>query len=791
MQFEELCQSLLKACFSLGIQSWGGSADHGRDAYFTGMLPIPDGSSANKRREFVFQAKFVSHANAAGAKPANALRSAVRAEMKRVRDQPDCYVLITNVPLSGSLRDDLAKIVSERLPQATVVTWGANDVCDLLDQQPALRTSHPELLGLRDLAALVATALTKPQAERARAFLERAQEVVATFTQTRAYVAALERLTTHHIAVLSGPPEMGKTTTALVIGLAKHEEGWQCFDCRSPDDFFAVIDDARPQLFVADDAFGTTEYKPRFAEEWAAALDGILRRLNSNHWFIWTSRTAPLERALKRMNLQGRGERFPQPGEVIVNASGLTRREKALMLYRHARAASLDESQRQLVRANAGMIVNDEHFTPKRVQRFIKEWLATVDPKSVSSSTLRQAIEAQIRTPTEAMRKSFDALPGSHKRFLVSMLDPDLSDYARRYSELNRSEDAESPRTILKELSGQFLIVTGATVGANGQFSREAAMLEAIFGAAFKRNGASVSWTHPSWRDLVIDYLSETQDERLRFLETCRLDGFELALSTAGGAAGDRTHPLLISDLDWRSLDDRFASLVASLAPDQIAGLIVDIHVALPDWEDKQQESFVHRWAVTILETARDKWRDTAIPIKDLESYCDLSVELKPLPPLPDLSITWETAVRHVRRVLKDRVWEPHLGTFRHWLDLIELIKKNEPRLLEQVSHPREYEGLAAAVADALANYADSAKDAEDADEIESEIDCLQAIDTVAGALSEEFTSVSTTAEAAMREAQARAEALQSRLDSRPAPPRPLSTTHDEKISIDELFRDL
>jgi hypothetical protein len=788
MQFEELCQSLLKACFAVGVQSWGGSGDHGRDAYFQGMLAIPDSSHLSIRREFVFQAKFVQNANASGAKPGNALRSAVRAEMKRVRDQPDCYVLMTNVPLGTSLRGDVEKIVAERLPNATVVVWGANDVCDLLDQQPSLRTSHPELLGLRELTALVATALTKPRAERARAFLERAKEVVSTFTQTRSYIAALERLTTHHLAVLSGPPEMGKTTTALVIGLAKHEEGWQCFDCRSPDDFFAVIDDEHPQLFVADDAFGTTEYKPRLAEEWAAALDGILRRLNSNHWFIWTSRTAPLERALKRMSLQGRGERFPQPGEVTVNASGLSRREKALMLYRHARAAGLDEARRKVIRANAAMIVNDDHFTPKRVQRFINDWLATTDPNSVSNSTLKQVIEAQIRTPTEAMRKSFDALPSSHKRFLVSMLDLDLADYAARYSELNKGEDAESPRTILKELSGHFLVVTG---GTGERYKREAALLDAILGPALKRNGASISWTHPSWRDLVIDYLSETQEERVRFLETCRLDGFELALSTAGGAAGERTHPLLVNDADWRALDIRFAELARSLAPEDIAGLIVDIHVALPDWEARQQESTLHRWAASVLETARYLWREIAIPIKDIESYCDLSVELKPLAPLPDLATSWETTVRRVRQVLKNRIWEPHLGTFRSWLDLIELLQKNEPRLLEQVGHPSEYEGLALAAADALAGYVDLHTETDDPDEAESQIDSLQAIDKVAAALRDVFPVVTATVETVVSQAQARAEALQEGLDSRPVPPRPVATAHDERISIEELFRDL
>ena len=72
-QFEALIQSLLKADLGLGVESWGGThGDHGRDAYFDGPLAFP----TNEAREgpFVFQAKFVEGANAAGADSFPAVR---------------------------------------------------------------------------------------------------------------------------------------------------------------------------------------------------------------------------------------------------------------------------------------------------------------------------------------------------------------------------------------------------------------------------------------------------------------------------------------------------------------------------------------------------------------------------------------------------------------------------------------------------------------------------------------------------------------------------------------------
>src|SRR4051794_1303206 len=84
MQFEYLVQVLLKAELGVGVESWGGSADHGKDVYFDGELNFPDKQTRNPG-PFVFQAKFVNNANAAGADYRPLLRAAVRKESDLIR----------------------------------------------------------------------------------------------------------------------------------------------------------------------------------------------------------------------------------------------------------------------------------------------------------------------------------------------------------------------------------------------------------------------------------------------------------------------------------------------------------------------------------------------------------------------------------------------------------------------------------------------------------------------------------------------------------------------------------
>ncbi len=587
-QFENLCQSLLKAKFGDAIESWGGSRDIGRDAYCSRPIELVKGVSS--AAPLVFQVKFVNAANSAGANWNSLLNSAVRKEcalLKAKREQRMVeeikeYILISNGVYTPELRAEVCGIIKQSLPHANVTAFGGNDVCDWLDDRPNIRWSFPQLVSLRDIELLLADrvrfSVHKLVLERSSIQLELARSQAAAFVPTKTYFKALNVLRSHKFLVLSGPPEVGKTTIARMIGLNAHYLGWQCYEVHSPDEMLTIIErNSRsgagseekipPQLFIADDAFGTTEYDEDFARDWTKDLDKVIGVLDSRHLMIWTSRSAPLAHALEYLRLQGPAERFPDPAKVVVDSSDLVLEEKALILYRHAKYANLEDQARQILRTHAYTIVSDEHFTPERIRRFVHTDLGTITGTvGIEEHKVESAIARQLRDPTKSMRQSFRSLSEYRQRFLVSLLDcashavvpQDAYDaFLRIFGDVVDKR----PPLIAEDLDEQFIrLVRGPKHGSRSELVYE--------------------WVHPSWRDLLIDHLVDHRLTRQRFLGRCSVSGIALSLSSAGGAAGRRSFPLVIEDSDWNCLTSNVSALVPNLKAKDLERLLFIVSAA-------------------------------------------------------------------------------------------------------------------------------------------------------------------------------------------------------------------
>lgn len=107
---------------------------------------------------------------------------------------------------------------------------------------------------------------------------------------------------------------------------------------------------------------------------------------------------------------------------------------------------------------------------------------------------------------------------------------------------------------------------------------------------------------HPSWRDLVIDELAGDPAARPRFLSAVGLDGALLALSTAGGARGERLLPLLAADADWDALGDRVRALGGELDARGHARLLDAMTAAIGATDRADPERY--REAVALAEQA-------------------------------------------------------------------------------------------------------------------------------------------------------------------------------------------
>lgn len=689
-QFEELCQALLKTALGMGVQAWGGSGDFGRDAYYEDALPFPLGSDTSDG-PFIFQAKFVSAANATGANHAVALRKAARAEVTRIKERldderwtdPRQYILLTNAPVNDGLRDELAELLAAVLPDVAIDVQSGRDICALLDGLPGVRLSFPQILGLADLKALVSEALLADITNRTEATIKLAHQEALRFVPTTAYRRALFCLENDHTVVLTGPPEVGKTTIARILALGFLSEGWEVFDCRTPQDLLRARRQSRKQLFIADDAFGSTEYRPDIADEWAAEMETILTGIDSRHRLIWTSRAAVLKAALAEIGLKGLAEEWPDPDQVEIDAGALSVEEKALMAYRHCRAAQLTQDAKELMRSHAPVAVEHADFTPERIARFARTRLPQVAvlPADKRLMAFIVAVKEEMAEPTKPMRASYDRLGQEDRRILIAMLDAGSStvshdDLQAAYARAGGQADLAGR---LDVLAGHFLRI--------------------------QADGTTVEWMHPSWRDLVIDSVAADTAARRAFLSCCGAAGVILALSTRGGLTGARDLPFLTDSEDWETLAAHLPTLVERVSDSDVARLLS----AVAELAKHRSGTLGSRFTRIALDRIRERWdfRGQAIALWSLGLYYETSVRLEPLPVGPDLRATWEAThpgTDLTNATEDDLLDNAQLTRLQTWMRLVPMIRDNEPRFLRQAGFPDADNELAARVVTLAAN---------------------------------------------------------------------------------------
>jgi hypothetical protein len=567
------------------------------------------------------------------------------------------------VVLTNAAVDDAQPFVQAlgRRWEPSPVVLGRAELSALLDTAPAVRRRVPSVLGVRELGPLL------DEGARARSSWdeEAARELARMFVPTRAYRRTLETLERHRFAVLTGPPEMGKTAIARTVGLALATEGWQVHECIRPDQVRAAFDAERPQLFVADDAFGSTEYRPDAAERWALELDGILRRLDKRHWLIWTSRPAPLKAGLGRIHREHGVERFPDPTGVHVDASALDLEEKTLILFRHTRGADLRPAATEIVREYGEVIVEHEHFTPGRIGRFVQTRLPQLAVAG-GEVRLRPAIEVEIAEPTAAMAASLRALPPEHRALLVAMVDQPpgpvseraLAATARRHAPAGLPRQ---PAELVDRLTDHFVRVIPP---------------------------AAVTWVHPSWRDLVIDDLAADPTARRAFLQRCSLEGILLALSHGGGATGRRSLPLLVADADWDAAGERIYALVPELDEAELLRLLAALEVAGGAADARAAAELLALTAVALDRIGACWQRGTALPdALVLDKWLDLSARVPDAPP--------EAVLRHVWRAVVPEASTPDslvdAERYVRWLRLTATLARRSPAVLREAAFPRGY----------------------------------------------------------------------------------------------------
>jgi hypothetical protein len=228
---------------------------------------------------------------------------------------------------------------------------------------------------------------------------------------------------------------------------------------------------------------------------------------------------------------------------------------------------------------------------------------------------------------------------------------------------------------------------------------------------------ATLTWVHPSWRDLVIDDLAADADARIHFLRHCSLDGVLLALSHGGGATGRRSLPLLVEDADWDAAAERVHELVPQLDVADSARLLASLEAATGVADARAAGELVALTSVA-LERMSACWRrgdglpDAAL----LERWLDVAARL-PEPPsgLDRIRLTaiWQQAAPPAGKLETAN----DAARYARWLRLAELLEQRSPGLLLEAGFPREYVSRLTALFEAAGNddlvrRSDAARDA-------------------------------------------------------------------------------
>src|ERR1700688_894356 len=128
--FQQLCLTIAREIFGQTVESFLDSSDAGRDGAFAGTWTPSQGEALGG--QFFIQCKFTSK------RDKNLSQSDLKDEVAKARrlvqnGRCDCYVLMTNAGLSGSISEDVEKLFQDAGVKQ-VRSFGSTWICQQISE---------------------------------------------------------------------------------------------------------------------------------------------------------------------------------------------------------------------------------------------------------------------------------------------------------------------------------------------------------------------------------------------------------------------------------------------------------------------------------------------------------------------------------------------------------------------------------------------------------------------------------------------------------------------------------
>jgi len=229
---------------------------------------------------------------------------------------------------------------------------------------------------------------------------------------------------------------------------------------------------------------------------------------------------------------------------------------------------------------------------------------------------------------------------------------------------------------------------------------------------------------------MVIDYVAEAPTRRGAFLVRCGVEGFALALSSAGGAQGERQFPFLKTETDWNQLEQRAPKLIEELDDDGATGLLALVKSLTSTTPIASgQAERIARCVQSLLEGVRDYWNRTRRPISSLALFFEVSIKASSFVAGPDLRPTWNALVKDALEEIEDPDYYTSFIALQDLWDVSELIHENEPRFLKQIGFPDSVITVGRKALDEFEGYLDGDGSLQYRDDYEEELGQITSIE--------------------------------------------------------------